>query len=83
MLTRESLDDLVSIHHRSPVQLTSDDALTWLAQKDAPLELCSIGNPPRFRAYQVSTRVNSVRNNDSSLLEDVRSEGIDQLGLFD
>jgi putative SOS response-associated peptidase YedK len=83
MLTRESLDDLASIHHRSPVQLTSDDALSWMSQKDAPLELCSLDNPPRFRAYQVSTRVNSVRNNDSSLLEEVRSSSVDQLGLFD
>lgn len=76
MLTRESLADLAAIHHRSPVQLSADEALSWMTEQDAPLELCTGTNPPRFRLWEVSTRVNSVRNNDASLVEPVGPDGL-------
>mgnify|MGYP002633088937 CR=1 FL=1 len=69
LITRESVDDLLYIHNRSPVELTSQDALEWMSNAVAPLELFSSEHQPRFTARQVSTAVNSVRNNDASLLD--------------
>jgi len=69
LITRESIDDLSHIHNRSPVELTSDDALAWMTNVVAPLELFSPDHQPRFSARPVSTLVNSVRNNDASLLD--------------
>lgn len=69
LITRESVDDLLYIHNRSPVELTSYDALEWMSNAVAPLELFSPEHQPRFTARQVSTAVNSVRNNDASLLD--------------
>ena len=68
LITRESVDDLLYIHNRSPVELTSHDALEWMSQTVAPLELFSPEHQPRFATLRVSTRVNSVRNNDASLI---------------
>jgi len=68
LITRESVDDLLYIHNRSPVELTSHDALEWMSQSVAPLELFSPEHQPRFATLRVSTRVNSVRNNDASLI---------------
>lgn len=69
LITRESVDDLLYIHNRSPVELTSQDALEWMSNAVAPLELFSAEHQPRFTARQVSTAVNSVRNNHASLLD--------------
>ena len=68
LITRESVDDLLYIHNRSPVELTSQDALEWMSNAVAPLELFSPVHQPRFATLRVSTRVNSVRNNDASLI---------------
>ena len=68
LITRESVDDLLHIHNRSPVELTSQDALEWMSNAVAPLELFSPVHQPRFATLRVSTRVNSVRNNDASLI---------------
>ena len=68
LITRESVDDLLHIHNRSPVELTSYDALEWMSNEVAPLELFSPVHQPRFATLRVSTRVNSVRNNDASLI---------------
>ena len=68
LITRESVDDLLHIHNRSPVELTSYDALEWMSNEVAPLELFSPVHQPRFATLRVSRRVNSVRNNDASLI---------------
>lgn len=68
LITRESIDDLLYIHNRSPVELTSHDALEWMSNPAPPLELFQPEVQPRFLARKVSMRVNSVRNNDSSLI---------------
>jgi len=69
LITRESVDDLSHIHSRSPVELYADDALEWMCNPVPPLELFQPDHQPRFAARQVSTLVNSVRNNDASLLD--------------
>jgi len=68
LITRESVGDLSHIHSRSPVELYADDAVEWMSNAVAPLELFSPVHQPRFETLRVSTRVNSVRNNDASLI---------------
>jgi len=68
LITRESVDDLSYIHNRSPVELHIDDALEWMCNPEPPLELFMPEIQPRFVATKVSSRVNSVRNNDASLI---------------
>lgn len=71
IITRDSLADLAHIHDRSPVQLTSEDALEWLCEPQAPLHLLAEETPPPLAPRQVSTKVNSVRNNGPALIESV------------
>lgn len=68
LITRESVDDLSHIHSRSPVEFHADDALEWMCNPVPPLELFQPEIQPRFVARKVSSRVNSVRNNDASLI---------------
>ena len=68
LITRESVDDLSHIHSRSPVEFHADDALEWMCNLVPPLELFEPEIQPRFIAKKVSSRVNSVRNNDASLI---------------
>lgn len=68
LITRESVDDLSHIHSRSPVEFHADDALEWMCNPVPPLELFEPEVQPRFVARKVSSRVNSVRNNDASLI---------------
>lgn len=70
LITRDSVADLSAIHDRSPVELTAHDAVEWMSAPQAPLELFSPEHQPRFSTVRVSTRVNSVRNNDSDLLNE-------------
>lgn len=69
LITRDSISDLADIHDRSPVEFHAEEAVEWVSAPEAPLELFSPDHQPRFRALRVSTRVNSVRNNDPSLIE--------------
>jgi putative SOS response-associated peptidase YedK len=70
LITRDSVDDLSAIHDRSAVEFTSQDAVEWMSAAQAPLELFAPVHQPRFATVRVSTRVNSVRNNDSDLLKE-------------
>ena len=84
LITRDSVEDLSAIHDRSAVELTSQDAVEWMSAPQAPLELFAPDRQPRFTTVRVSTRVNSVRNNDSDLLkEDLPpEEESEELTLF-
>jgi putative SOS response-associated peptidase YedK len=70
LITRDSVSDLAAIHDRSPVEFSAQDAVEWMSATQAPLELFDPEHQPRFRTLRVSTRVNSVRNNDSDLLKE-------------
>jgi putative SOS response-associated peptidase YedK len=70
LITRDSVADLAAIHDRSPVEFSAQDAVEWMSATQAPLELFDPEHQPRFRTLRVSTRVNSVRNNDSDLLKE-------------
>jgi putative SOS response-associated peptidase YedK len=68
LITMPSSGDLANIHHRSPVQFNHEFSRLWLADNELALNLMSSENQPDFAPYSVSTRVNSVSNNDSKLL---------------
>lgn len=68
MITRESVEDLSQIHNRSLVEFDAPDAIEWLTDSQAPLELFEPTRQPRLTAIRVSSRVNSVVNNDPSLI---------------
>lgn len=70
LITRDSVEDLSAIHDRSAVEFTAQDAVEWMAATQAPLELFAPEHQPRFKSVRVSSRVNSVRNNDSDLLRE-------------
>lgn len=74
MITRESIEDLSHIHNRCLVEFNAEDAVDWLAEPVAPLELFDPVNQPRLSTLRVSTRVNSVMNNDPSLVDAETSE---------
>ena len=83
LITRDSIFDLSDIHDRSPVEFHADEAVEWLLPGDPPLELFQPDHQPRFATQRVSTRVNSVRNNDPSLIEPDSSDDSDgDLTLF-
>lgn len=72
ILTRESGDDLGRIHDRCPVHLDAGQAMEWLSDIDAPLELTGVQGNPRLDPRRVSTEVNSVRHNGPQLIDEVR-----------
>ena len=82
LITRDSVDDLTRIHDRSPVEFYAQDALEWMMSEVPPLELFQPDHQPRFVTRQVSKRVNSVRNNDASLINEEKPEPPSDLTLF-
>lgn len=77
MITRDSGDDLVSVHDRAPAHLSSVDACDWLIGDVSSEFLLNISAQPRLKYHQVSTEVNSVRNNHRSLINEVSVSRID------
>jgi len=76
MLTCASNAAVDPIHHRMPVYLNGeDDVEAWLTASadDAPglLALATACPSEQIESWVVSTRVNSVRNNDATLIEPV------------
>jgi putative SOS response-associated peptidase YedK len=71
LLTRSAASDIFHIHHRVPLVLTEEHWKNWLKQDVSEQALIAQTQcqQPKWSATQVSSRVNSTRNNDSSLLE--------------
>ncbi len=82
LITRDSVSDLSGIHDRSPVEFRAEEAIEWMMPGEPPLGLFSPDDQPRFRVQRVSTRVNSVRNNDASLIDAVDGEDEGEPTLF-
>jgi putative SOS response-associated peptidase YedK len=83
LITRDSVEDLSSVHDRSPVEFTAEEAVEWMSAPQPPLELFAPERQPRFQTLRVSTRVNAVGNNDSGLIEaDDSTDEPDELRLF-
>jgi putative SOS response-associated peptidase YedK len=61
------------LHNRMPVLVAPDDWNLWLDPSATPGDVLPLLIPPpetALRARPVTTRVNDVRNNDASLLDD-------------
>ncbi len=71
IVTTEAAPSIARIHERMPVILDPADFSGWL--KGTPEGALALLHPYRGRlaSYPVSTRVNSVRNDDAGLLEPV------------
>jgi putative SOS response-associated peptidase YedK len=71
IITTDAVGELAEIHDRMPLILAEDDWDAWL-NPDAPLDAALLANPPDVRGIelrQISTLVNSVRNNGPELLQ--------------
>jgi len=69
MVTADAAPGIAHIHHRMPVILDPADHALWL--RGTTDEAAALLHPYRGKlaSYRVSTRVNSVRNDDATLLE--------------
>ena len=90
IITHEANDKIAPIHNRMPAMLLPEIEEQWLDSEISPAEALKILTPypdDLIDSYQVSSNVNSVKNNDASLIDQVDesdnspSEG-DQLLLF-
>lgn len=62
---------IAEIHDRTPVMLRTEDEDTWLdpeASRDRLQSLLTAYDPDKIDLYRVSTRVNSVKNDDEACL---------------
>ncbi|WP_337587541.1 SOS response-associated peptidase family protein [Crystallibacter crystallopoietes] len=77
ILTTSATDTLGHIHERSPVIIPEDWHEDWLdaktTDKNTVRELLDALPEPHLLPYEVSDRVNSVRNNGPELIEPVPS----------
>jgi putative SOS response-associated peptidase YedK len=75
ILTCTATDELGHIHDRSPVLVPPELRDDWLDPTTTDLafvrDLIASMPPPRLHAYEVSTLVNSVRNNGAGLIEPI------------
>jgi putative SOS response-associated peptidase YedK len=62
------------IHDRMPVILTKEQEVLWLSEELSPENLIEMLEPfpvEELQAFPVSNKVNSVKNNDASLIEPI------------
>jgi putative SOS response-associated peptidase YedK len=75
VITTEATDAAGHIHDRMPMVITRDAMSSWLdpelTDSAAALDLLAVTEAELLEAYPVSTAVNSVQNNDPSLLEPI------------
>jgi putative SOS response-associated peptidase YedK len=75
VITTEATDAAGHIHDRMPMVITRDAMNSWLdpelTDSAAALDLLAVTEAELLEAYPVSTAVNSVQNNDPSLLEPI------------
>lgn len=67
ILTNEAGPDIADIHHRSPVIAEKPDFARWLDPDTDPQGFFKVQPEGRLTARKVSTRVNTVRENDPEL----------------
>lgn len=72
ILTTEPNAFTREIHNRMPVILEPENFDEWLTAKE-PARLLVPCSPDRLRAWPVSTRVNSPKNNDAELLDPIKT----------
>ena len=86
IITTEACESLTDIHHRQPAIIHPDHVADWLDPASRPDQLLDLVREPcagPFEKRPVSTRVNSVANNDVSILSPARLHRTSEPGLFD
>jgi putative SOS response-associated peptidase YedK len=82
VITTDATDAAGHIHDRMPMVITRDAMGAWLdpnlTDPAAALELLAVTEADQLEAYPVSTAVNSVQNNDPSLIQPIE-EATDQV----
>jgi putative SOS response-associated peptidase YedK len=82
VITTEATDAAGHIHDRMPMVITREAIGAWLdpeiTDPEQALELLEVTEASALEAYAVSTDVNSVENNDPSLIEPLGSEPVQQ-----
>lgn len=81
IITRDAAAHLAYIHDRMPAILPHDHAEEWLLEDQSPAflkELIFNLDAHNLKAYPVSSKINSVYNNDASLIEEVQPPEIQQ-----
>lgn len=68
IITTDANEFMAKLHNRMPVILEPETWRAWLTTPD-PAPLLAPCSPDRLRAWPVSTRVNSPKNNDAQLIE--------------
>ena len=70
ILTRQAPPNLSCVHHRAPVAMTKMLWEDWLHGKEDEKKLLTLlsGPQPDWSFFQVSKRVNFIRNDDSEIL---------------
>ncbi|MCY3557916.1 MAG: SOS response-associated peptidase [Chloroflexi bacterium] len=80
ILTKEATEALASIHSRMPVVLPPDRQEAWLdpgnLEKESVLTLLDLPPDDAFVGDAVSTRVNSVKNDDPTLLDQEQQQAL-------
>ncbi|MFN0262688.1 SOS response-associated peptidase [Tepidamorphus sp. 3E244] len=78
ILTTAANETLTPLHHRMPVVIEKEDRARWLhcdeTSGDDISDLLKAAPEDYFRAFPVSTRVNSVANDDESLVVPLADE---------
>ncbi len=77
VITQPPNDVMKDIHNRMPAILTPEQESLWLADDIPPQELIGMITPypdELLKVTPVSSKVNNVRNNDSSLLAEYRPD---------
>jgi putative SOS response-associated peptidase YedK len=80
VITTQATDAAGHIHDRMPMVITREALDAWLdptiTDSERALELLAVTDAAALEAYAVSTEVNSVDNNNPSLLEPVEAEPV-------
>ncbi len=69
ILTRQSNEDLIDIHHRMPIVVNEKNAQQWLSD-DKPESINGFFNAPKgaIKTVAISDYVNNSRHNDERCL---------------
>jgi putative SOS response-associated peptidase YedK len=83
LITHESEGVLRDVHHRSPCHLSIHNALEWVTEDEPLLDLLLPSAGPSLALHQVTSDVNSVRNNRPDLVSEIVEEVEQQMNLFE
>jgi putative SOS response-associated peptidase YedK len=82
VITTQATDAVGHIHDRMPMVISKESWDAWLDPRrtdpDAALRLLDVTEPDELEVYAVSTAVNSVKNNNPSLVDPLPAEDDDE-----